>query len=145
GPGSPPRAPGYAVELWVQPADEGPNGCRKAELVALVADRPGPAEPHLALIELTAQSREPGAPSAVRYLDRWPAGFSGGVNVFSRRTFVPGVWHHLVGQKNGGRLELFLDGRLVATSPVAEAPGRPAEEPCRLLVGRLKQRGEEPD
>src|SRR5439155_12135780 len=73
---------------------------------------------------------------------RWPPGLSGGVNVFSRRSFIPALWHHVVGQKAGERLELYIDGRLVGSSPAAAHPPEPVAvtTPCWLLVGRLKQR-----
>lgn len=144
---TPPRDEGYAVELWAQPSALRANGHGKAALVSLIADRPGDIDLHISLLELTARSHEPADPCAARFLDRWPAGWNPnrGVNVFSRRNLIPGRWHHLVGQKNGGRLELYLDGELVASSPesIVAADGRPETEPCRLLVGRLKRWADE--
>src|SRR5207302_5746649 len=85
--------------------------------------------------------RTPFEPCAVRFLDRWPPGEAGGVNVFSRRAFVPALWHHLVAQKTGSALELYLDGRLAGSSPPGADSADPEHvtTPCRLLVGRLKQ------
>ena len=71
----------------------------------------------------------------MRFLDRWPPGTAGGVNVFSRRNYLSGVWHHVVGQNNGGDAQLFIDGALVGMSGAAEGG---STTPCRLLVGRLK-------
>jgi len=135
---APPRAEGYAIEFWVQSDALGQNA-----LVSLIDRREGPEENHVALLELTARSqRSPFEPCAVRFLDRWPPGQSGGVNVFSRRNFIPALWHHVVGQKAGETQELFIDGSLVASSPAL--PPDPADAvlttPCRLLVGRLKQK-----
>src|SRR5262249_36962152 len=110
---------------------------------SLIDCKEGPDEHHVSLLELTARShRSLFEPCAVRFLDRWPPGLSGGVNVFSRRSFIPALWHHVVGQKAGDRLELYIDGRLGASSPaVADLPEPDAATtPCRLLVGRLKQR-----
>jgi hypothetical protein len=57
---------------------------------------------------------------------------------------VPSLWHHIVGQKSGDVFELYIDGECVCTSPskasAADDDG-PDTAPCRLLVGRLKQRG----
>jgi hypothetical protein len=135
---SPPRGQGYALELWVQADALGQNA-----LVSLIDRADGPEEHHVSLLELTARSqRSPFEPCAVRFLDRWPPGLSGGVNVFSRRTFIPALWHHVVGQKAGETQELYIDGRLVASSPAAPNPPDPdaVTTPCWLLVGRLKQR-----
>ncbi len=134
---SPPREQGYAMELWVQANALGQNA-----LVSLIDRTEGPEEHHVSLLELTARSqRSPFEPCAVRFLDRWPPGLSGGVNVFSRRTFMPALWHHLVGQKAGDSQELYIDGRLVASSPAVPNPpdGAAVTTPCWLLVGRLKQ------
>jgi hypothetical protein len=142
---SPPRGPGegYALELWVQADSVGQNA-----LVSLIDRAEGPDEHHVSLLELTARSqRSLFEPCAVRFLDRWPPGLSGGVNVFSRREFIPALWHHVVGQKAGDRLELYIDGRLVGSSPATLSSPDVADitTPCWLLVGRLKQRALPPE
>jgi hypothetical protein len=129
----PPSDPGYAVELWVLPGRIG-----HAALASLIAPGP-PAEDykHLFLVELTASDRQsllaPGG--LFRFLHRWPPGDSGGDNLFSARHYVPNRWHHLVAQRNGERLELYVDG--VPTQPVSPQLTS-ASEPCRLILGRLK-------
>jgi hypothetical protein len=128
----PPSDPGYAVELWALPARIG-----HAALASLIAPGP-PAEDykHLFLVELTASDRQSLlSPGLFRFLHRWPPGDSGGDNLFSARHYVPNRWHHLVAQRSGGRLELYVDG--VPTQPVSPQSAR-ASEPCRLLLGRLK-------
>jgi hypothetical protein len=136
---SPPRDSGYAIEAWVQAEALG-----QSALISLIDRVEGPERPenHVSLLELTARSqRTPFEPCAVRFLDRWPPGQGGGANVFSRRTFIPALWHHIVGQKAGAILELYLDGRLVGSSPALPDSAEPGEvtRPCWLLVGRLKQ------
>src|SRR5439155_1906811 len=98
-------------------------------------------EKHVALLELIARGRRSvHEPCAVRFLDRWPAGLRGGADVFSRRSFVPSQWHHVVGQKAGDILQLYIDGELVGTSPARlDAVDPDATTPCQVLVGRLKQ------
>jgi hypothetical protein len=128
----PPSDTGYAVELWALPARIG-----HAALVSLIAPGP-PAEDykHLFLVELTASDRESLlSPGLFRFLHRWPPGDSGGDNLFSTRHYVPYRWHHIVAQRIGGRLELYVDG--VPTQPVTP-PSAMATEPCRVLLGRLK-------
>jgi hypothetical protein len=129
---APPREGGYALEFWVR-ADA--PGLRA--LVSLIARDEGPEEKHVALVELTGRGGQSAhQPCVVRFLDRWPPGLSGGVNVFSRRTYVPDRWHHLVAQKVDSWLHLYVDGRLVAGAPALSDANTTA---CRLLVGRLKQ------
>jgi hypothetical protein len=128
----PPSDPGYAIELWTLPGRIG-----HAALASLIAPGP-PAEDykHLSLIELTASDRQSLlSPGLFRFLHRWPPGDSGGDNLFSTRHYVPNRWHHLVAQRSGGRLELYVDG--VPTQPVSPQSAS-ATEPCRLLLGRLK-------
>jgi hypothetical protein len=47
---------------------------------------------------------------------------------------VPYRWHHLVGQMNAGRMELYLDGE--PTRSLQADPGHPTA-PCQVLLGRL--------
>jgi hypothetical protein len=128
----PPCDPGYAVELWALPGRIG-----HAALASLIAPGP-PAEDykHLFLVELTASDRQSQfSPGLFRFLHRWPLGDSGGNNLFSTRHYVPNRWHHLVAQRSGGRLELYVDG--LPTQSVSPQSAS-ASEPCRLLLGRLK-------
>jgi hypothetical protein len=145
---APPRADGYAIELWVQADLPSANAFGQSALVGLIAKDDEKRENHLAYLELAARSRRSAhEPCAVRFLDRWPAAVSGGADVFSRRTMVPSRWHHVVGQKSGDTLELYVDGECVGTSPSklnATGPDDAATTPCRLLVGRLKQRSMPP-
>jgi hypothetical protein len=128
----PPSDPGYAVELWVMP-----ERISHAALASLI--EPGPPSDdykHLFLIELTASDRQSLLPPAsVRFLHRWPPSDSGGDNLFSTKYYIPYRWHHLVAQRSGGRMELYLDG--VPTQPLSTRSAL-ATEPCRFLVGRLK-------
>jgi Concanavalin A-like lectin/glucanases superfamily len=141
---TPPRSEGYAIEVWVQADIPTPKAQGRSALVGLIDREDGQTENHLAYLELTARGRRsPHEPCTVRFLDRWPAATSGGADVFSRRTVVTSLWRHVVGQKNGDTLELYVDGELVGTSPAklnAQAPEDAATTACRLLVGRLKQR-----
>jgi hypothetical protein len=128
----PPSDTGYAVELWALPGRIG-----HAALVSLIAPGP-PVEDykHLFLLELTASDRRSLlSPGSFRFLHRWPPGDSGGDNLFSTRHYVPFRWHHVVAQRTGQRLELYVDG--VPTPPVTP-PSALATEPCRVLLGRLK-------
>ncbi len=128
---TPPRQSGYALELWALPEE-----VNAGTLVGLLARADEPIQNHTVILKLAGMSHhlvhEPGR---ARYLDRWPPGGSGGVNVFSRRMYIPYRWHHLVAQRVQDRLELYMNGDLVGTAP---AEPDEATTPCRLLVGRLK-------
>ncbi len=137
---APPRAAGYAVELWVQAAELSPDLPGQTALVSAIASPEGEDEQHVCYLELTARSwRSLHDPCTVRFLDRWPAATWGGVNAFSRRVFIPSQWHHVVGQKAGGTVEVFIDGELAGASPAAADGDGATMIPYRLVVGRLKQ------
>jgi hypothetical protein len=140
---TPPRAGGYAIELWVQADLPSHNADGQTALVGLVARDERLVSNHVAYLEFASRGRRvPQEPCTVRFLDRWPAGQTGGSDVFSRRTVVPCFWHHIVGQKAGQTLELYVDGEPVGTSPAspdADGPDGPATTACSLIVGRLKR------
>jgi hypothetical protein len=70
----------------------------------------------------------------LRLLHRWPAGWEGGDNTYSRDPYVPYRWHHLVGQVAGGRIELFADGE--PSSQLSITPEH-ADIACQFILGRL--------
>ncbi|HEY2155375.1 MAG TPA: LamG-like jellyroll fold domain-containing protein, partial [Isosphaeraceae bacterium] len=129
------REPGHAVEFWF--ASE---GISHASLVGLfppkdylTRDQNG-RHIHTFLVELTAHDR--GSlfkPASIRFLHRWPLDTRIGNNAVSEGLYVPRRWHHVVAQKNGGRMELFHDGALDRTMSLG--PDHPTLS-CRLVVGR---------
>jgi hypothetical protein len=140
---SPPRAAGYAIEVWVQADLPSAGAFGQTALVSLIDKDNRDASKHVAYLELASRGRRsPHEPCAVRFLDRWPPAQIGGTDVFSRRMVVPSLWHHLVGQKSGDTVELYVDGEPVGNSP-AKSDGKAAQgadtRPCSLLVGRLKR------
>jgi hypothetical protein len=144
-----PRDEDYAIEVWVQADLPSPNAFGQTALVSLIATDDKRASNHVAYLELAARGRRfLREPCAVRFLDRWPAAMTGGTDVFSRRNVMPSQWHHIVGQKVGDVLELYVDGEQVGTSrvkPNEPDPEAPLLTPCYLLVGRLKQRSLPPN
>ncbi len=90
---------------------------------------------HLFFLELTSRNRHAlHPPASVRFLDRWPPGTSGGYNIFSKSPYVPYRWHHLVGQMNKGRMELFLDGESTFSLPIHLGS---STVPRQFILGRL--------
>jgi hypothetical protein len=130
------RAPGHAIEFWFQ-ADR----YLHASLVGFVPSDAGvrilrgrDAFVHTLLVELTAQQRQTlNKPASVRFLHRWPLDTGIGKNLFSDRVYVPWTWHHVVAQRAGDRIELYLDGVVAGLMPLE---GDYPELDCRLIVGR---------
>jgi hypothetical protein len=123
----------YAVEVWVMP-----EGVRLSAVASLIAEAPlDQREKHLFLLQLMDRSQRWLHPNGtVRFLHRSPPDFAGGVNAFADHAYVPGRWLHVVAQKRGAQLELYLNGRLAGA---AAADAGPAAGAYRLLLGRLKQ------
>jgi hypothetical protein len=120
--------PGYAAELWFLPAL-----IDHASLISM----PSPADTnfHLFFLEMGSRNRHAvHPPASVRLLDRWPPALGGGHNIYSQRPYVPYRWHHVVGQTNRGRMELYLDGEPVYSLP---ADLSHPTAPCQVLLGRL--------
>lgn len=126
---SPPERPGYAVELWFLT-----EWISHAALAAMVSEPD--TQNHAFLLELTSRNRLTllYKPASVRMVHRRPPGRGGGGTVFSEPSYVPYRWHHLVGQMNGDRMEVYLDGRPTASSVVSPGPATP---PAQLILGRL--------
>jgi hypothetical protein len=120
--------PAYAVELWFLP-----EAIDHSALVS-IASPPG-TNHHLLILEMSSRNRHSlHPPGSIRFLDRWPASMEGGLNIYSKRPYVPFRWHHLVAQMDRGRMELFLDGE--ASSSLRDDLGHPSN-PGQVLLGRL--------
>ncbi len=121
-------APGYAVEFWCMP-----ESICHASLVGMIA--PVETDHHVFLMELTSRNRLTiHKPASVRLLHRWPPGWEGGDNAYSHDPYVPYRWHHIVGQINGDRIELYTDGK--PTTSLSIAP-KHSDIPCQFILGRL--------
>jgi hypothetical protein len=119
---------GFALEFWCLSQSIGHES-----LAAMVSPRD--TDHHVFLMELTSRNRlTMHKPASVRLLHRWPPGFQAGDNAYSQDPYIPYRWHHIVGQINRDRIELFKDGELSASLSI-----RPehADVPCLLVLGRL--------
>jgi hypothetical protein len=128
-PWPPPWRPGFAVELWCAP-----EAVAHATLVSIAAAVD--TNNHVFLLELTSRNGLH-KPAAVRLLHRWPPGGTGGDNVYARDPYVPYRWHHVVGQFQVDRMELFVDGEPGPTLSIDPAHGDMA---AQFLLGRLTTR-----
>jgi hypothetical protein len=130
-PWQPTWQPGYAIEFWCLSESIG-----HASLLSLVS--PKDTDHHVFLLELTSRNRLTiHKPASVRLLHRSVPGWEGGDNAYSQNPYVPYRWHHVVGQVDANRIELFLDGQLSSTLSIA--PDH-KDLPCQLIIGRLTSR-----
>ncbi|MCO6047975.1 LamG domain-containing protein [Aeoliella sp. ICT_H6.2] len=69
----------------------------------------------------------------LRFLVRAPLGHLVNSSIYSERIYSPQNWQHVVAQRDGAMLELYLDGELVQSRP-----GKPDTPPgLELIVGKL--------
>lgn len=117
----------YAVELWL--ARETPT---LAALVSICAT--SNRHDHVLMLEVGALGfRQMGDLTSCRLLHRWPPGREGGTSILAP-SIHPNAWHHVVGQKRGGQLELYVDGKLVRRHAVAASGSLDA---AQLIIGRM--------
>lgn len=133
---TPARHPGYAVELWFLS-----QGIAHSALATLLEDSPTQPVEHSSalhfkyLLELTSRVRgKLHQPASLRLLHRFPSSYNGGDNLYSKRHYVPYQWHHLVGQLNEDRMELYVDGE---PTPSLRVDPQYQNRASQLLLGRL--------
>lgn len=95
---------GWAVEFWFvsSTADQ-------SSLATLALGENDPL--HVMIVEYNTVIPNIEMRRSVRFLMRWPAESHGGVNLFSKPTFLPYQWHHVVAQQKEESMELWVDGR----------------------------------
>ncbi|RYD74691.1 MAG: hypothetical protein EOP84_19485 [Verrucomicrobiaceae bacterium] len=71
-------------------------------------------------------------PGRIRYLMRATAASTAGVNLISQPGTLPFVWHHVVAQRQGREMSLYVDGRRLASGICDEVA---SETPSALLFG----------
>jgi hypothetical protein len=130
-----PREPGHAVEFWFLA-----ETYSHASLVGffppleMVPPEQTSRHVHTFFVELTALERQSlNKPASVRFLHRWPLDISVGNNIFSEHVYVPRRWHHVLAQKDGSRVDLYVDGVWDNSMPLD--PDHPNLS-CHLVVGR---------
>ncbi|WP_395751496.1 LamG-like jellyroll fold domain-containing protein [Prosthecobacter sp.] len=102
----------FAVELWFAS-----DGFHNSALAVMHAQ--DDEHDTLSLLQLTRRdARNALRPARVRFLFRWPPGSRDGMNVYSAPLYAPYRWQHLVCQRRGDALEMYLDGRLVGDTPL---------------------------
>lgn len=118
----------FAVELWFA-SDAFHNSV--LSVMHVVDDE----NDTLSMLQLTRRdARNALRPGRVRFLFRWPPGSRDGVNVYSSPFYTPYQWQHLVCQRRGDVLEMYLGGRLVGETSLR---GNELTTACMLRFGRL--------
>jgi hypothetical protein len=85
---------------------------------------------HLMLVQLESDGR-------IRYLHRFPAGTSGGTEIFSTDAFADDRWHYVTAVKTTATVTLHVDGRQVAQAADTSA----VESPVDLIAGASSTSG----
>lgn len=120
----------FAIELWF--ASTAFHNSTLAAVQAIAPDRGD-----LAMVELTRRNpTTPLRPGRVRFLYRWPPGGTDGVNLHSAPLYAPYRWQHLVCQRRGGTLEMYLDGKHVGETSLQ---GMEQTIASSLRFGRLNE------
>ena len=106
---------GWAIELWFV--------SRNVEQSTLAAFSENDLNPrHAMLVEYSSHDPVNERRRSLRFLVRWPVETRGGVNLYSKPTFLPYQWHHVVAQQQDRHMELWVDGRLTGKGVADEMP-----------------------
>lgn len=120
----------FAIELWFA------STAFHNSTLAVSQTAPH-AHGELAMVELTRRNPDtPLRPGRVRFLYRWPPGGTDGVNLHGAPLYVPYRWQHLVCQRRGATLEMYLDGQSVGE---ASLEGMEQTIASTLRYGRLNE------
>lgn len=146
---------GAALEMWFVS-----EGNPQSALAGLATERADSR--HIALLGHNNNHASEGFPerqmsNSVRFLTRWPAGVTGGVNLFSEPVHGPMTWHHVVIQIQGRRMELHVNGMPPKVATADEMPeiielfptfgfaytqrinAPDVDEASRFLIGRMAE------
>jgi hypothetical protein len=126
----------YSIEFWIKP-----SYCQLGSVFSLVKCNPDNSvvPVHGVLVELVGPASDQGtSPSQVdriRFLHRSPPSMAprSGTSCYSNHPYTPRVWQHVAAVKDGPKMKLFLDGKLVAESrDITDTP-----DGLRVLMGQL--------
>lgn len=125
----------YAIECWMKPVRY-----HHGEMICLTSGEQldDSRYEHGLLLEVAATNRrtlQQIPPNRIRFVHRSPASadYTEGVNVVSQRAYEARMWQHVVAQKHGDQLELWVNGDCVAVQQDASSlPGL-----MRPVVGQL--------
>jgi len=133
---------GCSMEFWAYS-----DSLEWQTLAGLMLDGPRPPNllpksalhnPHFLLVERASASgskQHHVHPNfAMRAVLRSPAGYLGGVNVYSDQAYLIHGWHHIVVVRGNGRCRIYVDGELSGES---DAPSAFYEGRYNLIIGRL--------
>ena len=121
---------GYGTALALELIDAPPPGKKWSKLrhapQTFILERMGRKGEHIGHIH---------PDFALRSMFRSPAGYDGGINLYSRESHLLHRWFHVAAVHDGTSIRLYLDGELSATTP-ASLPFHNAR--LRPIIGRLQ-------
>jgi hypothetical protein len=125
----------YSLEVWVKPSHYHLGAV--ASLIG-APETPTGVIPHGVLLELGGGGLMPTAvhhPGRIRFLHRFPASNDSqrGTSCYSMAAYTLRKWQHLVAEKTGSQMRLYINGELAGQC----ADDGDVPTGLRLLVGRL--------
>nr|MBA3481066.1 LamG domain-containing protein [Pirellulales bacterium] len=122
----------FSLEAWIKPSHY-----HLGSILGFIGefDWQDRRNKHGLLLEVNGTS-QPGnlhQPQRLRLLHRPVLGVTGGVSLYSDRSYQPRRWQHVAAVRDGEELRLYLDGHLVQQATSAE----PLPHGLQLVVGQL--------
>jgi hypothetical protein len=127
GPWTPRPNQDFALECWAASAAATPGG-----LLALLSPMGDGALGHSAMLQFNMDFARRTS-GALRFLYRSPPGNQGGLNIYSPDSLSPYRWYHIVAQRVGQKVELYLNGAKVQEAALGP---RDIAHPSHLIVGK---------
>ena len=123
----------YSVAMWAKPSHY--QWGTLAALLDRGYDERGEIDRHAMIVELHGANAPPeGQAKSIRFLHRSPpSDQQRGVSCFSSAFYRAQAWQHVAAVKRGDRLELYLNGELVATA----IDGTTLPQGLQLVIGQL--------
>ena len=108
----------YTIEAWFNTTDSSSSGDIFSGTIS---------NGHGILLEIRSDG-------TIRYLHRNPPGSSGGLNIFSPKSYNDGIWHHIAAVKEDSDIFLYMDGEVVGSESGASSFSNNLD----ILFGKLK-------
>ncbi|MDH3582718.1 MAG: LamG domain-containing protein [Phycisphaerae bacterium] len=127
----------YTVEMWLNPAAVRQSAVATFRRTTDVTDKKGrPRHDRLAVVDLMSQNKKyVNAGGVLRFMHRKQAtGKMTRYFAYTKATYTPGRWHHVVAVKKGKQLSIYLNGKLHRR---VKDETRPDDEAYQMVIGRL--------
>jgi hypothetical protein len=120
----------FSVEAWIKPSHR-----HLGSILGFIGefDWQDRRNKHGLLLEVNGPASGDNSLQRLRFLHRPVLGVTGGVSLYSDRSYQPRRWQHVAAVREGDELRLYLDGELVQQATTAERLPRGLQ----LVVGQL--------